>query len=180
MNSPAFMAQQLAEPENCCKEGLQWRSHRRSTWGSDSSNPELLTQYRAQDVGIVVGPCLDIRPRLDLMPAQPVRKVTQIVRLTRKHDHLGVGFEVELRRLRTIVLRPDTIIRIIPFAVAPLTIGLLGGQRPFWLALVVINLAAFMLLAMNCHWELYRRRPTPNRLTEFYLLVSLCGVLGGT
>jgi hypothetical protein len=77
-------------------------------------------------------------------------------------------------------IRPDTITRMIPFAVAPLTIGLLGGERPFWLALVVINLAAFMLLAMNCHWELYRRRPSPNRLTEFYLWVSLGGVLGGT
>jgi len=77
-------------------------------------------------------------------------------------------------------IRPDTIMRMIPFAIAPLTVGLLGGQRPFWLALVVINLAAFMLLAMNCHWELYRRRPTPNRLTEFYLWVSLGGVLGGT
>jgi hypothetical protein len=32
---------------------------------------------------------------------------------------------------------------------------------------------------MLCHGEVYRRRPAPARLTEFYLFVSLGGVLGG-
>ena len=76
-------------------------------------------------------------------------------------------------------LRQETVARVIPFAVAPLSIGLLGGQRPFWLALVVINLVAFGLLALLCHGELYRRRPAPARLTEFYLWVSFGGVVGG-
>ena len=30
-----------------------------------------------------------------------------------------------------------------------------------------------------CHGEVYRRRPAPARLTEFYLFVSLGGVVGG-
>ena len=72
-----------------------------------------------------------------------------------------------------------TVARMIPFAVVPLSIGLLGGQRPFWLALVAINLVAFVLLTLLCHGELYRRRPVPARLTEFYLWTSLGGVLGG-
>ena len=42
-----------------------------------------------------------------------------------------------------------------------------------------INLIAFFLLAMLCHGEVYRRRPVPARLTEFYVFVSLGGVLGG-
>ena len=42
-----------------------------------------------------------------------------------------------------------------------------------------INLIAFFLLAMLCHGEVYRRRPAPARLTEFYLFVSLGGVIGG-
>jgi hypothetical protein len=43
----------------------------------------------------------------------------------------------------------------------------------------VVNLAAFLLLALACHGALYRRRPEPARLTEFYLWVSFGGVLGG-
>src|SRR6201988_4261570 len=64
--------------------------------------------------------------------------------------------------------------------VAPLSIGLLGtGDKTFWLAMIVINLAAFLLLALLCHGELYRRRPAPALLTEFYHWVSFGGVLGG-
>ena len=70
--------------------------------------------------------------------------------------------------------------RLVPFAVAPLAVGLLGGQRPYWLALIAVNLAAFVLLALLCHGELYRRRPPPARLTEFYLWTSVGGALGGT
>ena len=76
-------------------------------------------------------------------------------------------------------LRHETVAWLIPFPVAPLAVGLLGEQRPFWLALVAVNLVAFALLALLCHGELYRRRPAPARLTEFYLWTSLGGVLGG-
>jgi hypothetical protein len=76
-------------------------------------------------------------------------------------------------------VRRETVARLIPFLVAPLSIGILGGQRPFWLVLVAVNLAAFALLALLCHSELYHRRPAPVRLTEFYLWTSLGGVLGG-
>ena len=37
----------------------------------------------------------------------------------------------------------------------------------------------FLLVALNLHLELARRRPAAGRLTEFYLWVSLGGVLGG-
>jgi hypothetical protein len=76
-------------------------------------------------------------------------------------------------------LSHSTVARLVPFAVAPLSVGLLGGQRPYWLALVAINLAAFVLLALLCHGELYRRRPASAHLTEFYLWTSLGGALGG-
>src|SRR5207244_1476117 len=66
-----------------------------------------------------------------------------------------------------------------PLVVAAISIGLLGGDKLFWLARIGVNLAAFVLLALLCHGELYRRRPAPVRLTEFYLWVSLGGVLGG-
>ena len=73
----------------------------------------------------------------------------------------------------------STVARLVPFVVAPLSVALLGGQRPYWLALVAVNLAAFVLLALLCHGELYRRRPAPGHLTEFYLWTSLGGALGG-
>jgi hypothetical protein len=56
-------------------------------------------------------------------------------------------------------LSNSTVAHLVPFAVAPLSVGLLGGYRPYWLALVAVNLAAFVLLALLCPGELYRRRP---------------------
>ena len=76
-------------------------------------------------------------------------------------------------------LSQATVVRLVPILVAPLAIALLGGDRRFWLAMVIVNLLAFLLLALLCHGELYRRRPVPARLTEFYLWTSFGGVLGG-
>ena len=76
-------------------------------------------------------------------------------------------------------IAPATVARLAPILVAPLAIGLLGGDKLFWLAMIGVNLVAFVLLALLCHGELYRRRPAPARLTEFYLWTSLGGVLGG-
>ena len=73
-----------------------------------------------------------------------------------------------------------TVARLTPILVAPLAIGLLGGDKLFWLAMIGVNLVAFVLMTLLCHGELYRRRPAPVRLTEFYLWTSLGGVLGGT
>lgn len=75
---------------------------------------------------------------------------------------------------------PATVARLVPILVAPLSVGLLGGGDPlFWFAMIAVNLLAFVLLALLCHGNLYRRRPAPARLTEFYLWVSFGGVLGG-
>jgi hypothetical protein len=69
--------------------------------------------------------------------------------------------------------------RLVPFAVAPLSVGLLGAPRSYWFALVVLNLLAFVLLSLLCNGELYKRRPAPEHLTEFYLWTSFGGALGG-
>jgi len=42
-----------------------------------------------------------------------------------------------------------------------------------------LHLAGFFLTALICHQALAARRPEPARLTEFYLLMSLGGVIGG-
>jgi hypothetical protein len=74
---------------------------------------------------------------------------------------------------------PATVVTLIPVVVAPLAIGLLGGAKRYLFAMVVLNLAALVLLALLCHGELYRRRPEPAKLTEFYLWMSVGGVIGG-
>lgn len=44
---------------------------------------------------------------------------------------------------------------------------------------IVLHLGGFFIVAMVCHGELVRRRPDSRHLTEFYLLMSFGGVLGG-
>jgi hypothetical protein len=72
-----------------------------------------------------------------------------------------------------------TVVRFVPFAVAPLAVSLIGGGKVFWLTIIALNLVVFALLTLMCHGELYARRPSPRRLTEFYLCTSLGGVIGG-
>ena len=74
-------------------------------------------------------------------------------------------------------LRHEMVARVVPIPIAVLPMSLLSGDRQFWL--VLVNLVVFVLLALLCHGELYRRRPAPALLTEFYLWMSLGGVVGG-
>ena len=45
---------------------------------------------------------------------------------------------------------------------------------------LAIHLTAFFLTALVCHQALVARRPPPERLTEFYIWISLGGVVGGS
>ena len=49
---------------------------------------------------------------------------------------------------------------------------------PKWL-IFAVHLINFFLYSLVCHGEVARSRPAPRHLTEFYLLISLGGVLGG-
>jgi len=46
-------------------------------------------------------------------------------------------------------------------------------------ATIGLHLLALFVVALVCHGELARTRPSPRYLTQFYLLMSLGGVLGG-
>ena len=72
-----------------------------------------------------------------------------------------------------------SILRLLPYVLAPLSVSVLGGDKTYWLAIVLLHLVAFVLIALACHGEAYRRRPEPGRLTEFYLWTSFGGVIGG-
>jgi hypothetical protein len=71
------------------------------------------------------------------------------------------------------------VLRLLPYVIAPLAISVLGGDKLYWFAIITLNLAAFVLIALACHGEAYARRPEPSRLTEFYLWTSFGGVVGG-
>src|SRR5262249_45639867 len=51
--------------------------------------------------------------------------------------------------------------------------------QPFVLLAVILVLLTFFLTAMVCHGELARDRPGKKHLTEFYLWMSVGGMLGG-
>ncbi len=44
---------------------------------------------------------------------------------------------------------------------------------------IAVNLAAFFVIALNCHGELAKRRPPAQHLTAFYLWMSAGGMIGG-
>ena len=54
----------------------------------------------------------------------------------------------------------------------------LASTQMSWMTLP-LHLVTFFVIAMVCHGELARTRPEARRLTEFYLWMSLGGVLGG-
>ena len=68
---------------------------------------------------------------------------------------------------------------ILQGALGAIVVSLVGLNTGQWLLLLLTHLGAFFLTALMCHQRLAERRPAPDRLTEFYLLLSLGGVVGG-
>ncbi len=66
-------------------------------------------------------------------------------------------------------------------SVAVTLVALLFIRDPFMVKAVnaSLHLVTFFFCALTCHLALAHRRPTPQYLTEFYLIMSLGGVLGG-
>jgi len=67
--------------------------------------------------------------------------------------------------------------RLLPLILVPLAVVLVLDQSEVWLA--GLHIGAFFLAAWMCHSRLYDLRPDASRLTEFYLWVSVGGVVGG-
>ncbi|AHG87882.1 hypothetical protein J421_0345 [Gemmatirosa kalamazoonensis] len=75
---------------------------------------------------------------------------------------------------------PNEILEPLFAAALPLLalLAALGVNRPLW-SIAGAHLAAVALASLVCHQALADRRPAPERLTEFYLFVSLGGLAGG-
>jgi hypothetical protein len=72
-----------------------------------------------------------------------------------------------------------TLGRFLPLLIAPLSLAVvLRSDQPIELV-AGFHLVTFFLAAWACHRLLVESRPGPGRLTEFYLYLSLGGVLGG-
>jgi len=69
------------------------------------------------------------------------------------------------------------VVRITPLTLAIL-VAVFAFREPVGVFLP-LHLVVFFVTALMCHGELVRRRPRVESLTEFYLFLSLGGVLGG-
>lgn len=68
---------------------------------------------------------------------------------------------------------------ILPVASAPAVFFLLSGVQHPLLLILAAHLGLLFVASAMCHKRLYELRPVAAQLTEFYLLTSLGGVLGG-
>ena len=80
---------------------------------------------------------------------------------------------------RTPLIPHALMVRVFPFAIVPTALMTIQGEASLGLLPVPIHLATFFVTAMVCHGALANDRPPPKHLTQFYLLMSIGGVLGG-
>ena len=68
---------------------------------------------------------------------------------------------------------------LLPVALLPLVLVLVARANEPLALVIPTHLAVFFVAAMVCHGELARDQPDPRHLTEFYLWLSVGGVVGG-
>ena len=66
-----------------------------------------------------------------------------------------------------------------PFLIALLVAVQTFSEIDYIFFVLAINIVAFFVTALVCHGELAQRRPAPRYLTEFFLWMSVGGVIGG-
>lgn len=76
------------------------------------------------------------------------------------------------------VLKHEWMVAALPHLAILVMLNLLGIGRD-WFYSLGLHLTAFFVCAMVCHGELVKRRPAASGLTEFYLFMSVGGMLGG-
>jgi hypothetical protein len=69
--------------------------------------------------------------------------------------------------------------RWMPLAVLVVVLAMLSEANEPAFVLIAVHLCGFFWIGLVCHGELARDRPPSARLTEFYLWMSVGGVLGG-
>lgn len=77
------------------------------------------------------------------------------------------------------VIPPNLMIKALPLVLTALVVLHFWCPGKAFFAVLFLNGAVLFVTAMVCHGELVRLRPATRYLTEFYMLMSLGGVLGG-
>jgi hypothetical protein len=77
------------------------------------------------------------------------------------------------------ILKHSWMIRVQPFVLLPVVMLLLWNQKTMVWLMAPLHMLLFFACAMVCHGELAKDRPNARHLTEFYLWMSVGGVLGG-
>jgi hypothetical protein len=78
-------------------------------------------------------------------------------------------------------LSHERVVRLLPRVVLLLVFMMVGGATHQMRIgpVMLLHLVALFVVAMGCHGELARLRPSTRHLTAFYLCMSIGGVLGG-
>jgi hypothetical protein len=71
------------------------------------------------------------------------------------------------------------VVKAFPFVIVALAALMIINPFSTIISLVAVHLTAFFVIALLCHGELARRRPAPQFLTAFYMLISAGGMIGG-
>ncbi len=71
------------------------------------------------------------------------------------------------------------VVRVLPMAMVLVTFVVASGAADPAFIVVLLHLAGFFVAGLFCHGELAADRPEPARLAEFYVWMSVGGLLGG-
>jgi hypothetical protein len=77
------------------------------------------------------------------------------------------------------VISHEWIIRRLPFLILAALVPVVSQTKLPLAVMLALYLTVLFAVAMMCHGELARTRPEVERLTEFYLWISVGGVVGG-
>jgi hypothetical protein len=77
------------------------------------------------------------------------------------------------------IVSQDRLLSLQPSIAACLAVSFVFSWRTDLIVSLVLHLGSFVVFVLVCHAALYRLRPLPERLTEFYMCMSLGGVIGG-
>ena len=95
---------------------------------------------------------------------------------------VGVGlvaFSLQILKLNDSSLIHRVMIMVMPLLILLLLFITLSEVGVTVIGKIVLHLATLFVVSMVCHGELARDRPAPQHLTEYFLLMSIGGVIGG-
>jgi hypothetical protein len=79
----------------------------------------------------------------------------------------------------TALFRQERLLSLQPSIAACLAVSFVFSWRTDLIVALVLHLGSFAVFTLICHGALYRLRPSVRHLTQFYLYMSLGGVMGG-